>query len=150
MKKELLDSSRKLFVFDDSTLNKNETVDKLRMLAKEILTNNEWVDVFECWDYILRNECDSEEKVIAFVKLMFDYLGFNVTIPYPFDPYDFIGYIYSKIDLEKNWDRCGNEMDSFVNAILVNSNNIDLIKDPYYQFWRDPKVLEIAKKYGKH
>ena len=53
------------------------------------------------------------------------------------------------MDLEKNCDKCGDTIDSFVNDILMNSNNLDLMKDPYYQFWRDPKILEIAERYGK-
>lgn len=70
-------------------------------------------------------------------------------IPYdevnPFDSYDLVGFIYSKVDLEKRWGDCGDLFDDFANEAL----KVDLMKDPYYQFWRDPKILEISRKYGK-
>jgi len=146
MRKDLLEKTRELFVWDN--LDENSY---LTLVAKgqELVSENDYSNIFECWDYILRNECDTEEKVIRFVNLMLAFTGFPVIVPHPYDPYDFIGYIYSKVDLEKNWDKCGDTFDSFVNDILENSNNLDLVKDPYYQFWHDPKILEIAKKYGK-
>lgn len=146
MIEELLKESRELFIWDKISADKRKELDEK---AEELLNNNNYVDVFEAWNYILRHDCDTEDKVITFVDLMFSFVGFSVAVPHPYDPYDFIGYIYSKVDLEKNWDKCGDTFDSFVNDILMNSNNLDLMKDPYYQFWRDPKILEIAERYGK-
>ena len=52
-------------------------------------------------------------------------------------------YILSKMDLEKRWDDCGSLLDDFANTAL----KIDLVKDPYYQFWKDKKVIEASRKY---
>ncbi len=49
------------------------------------------------------------------------------------------------VDLEKHWTDCGGEFDDFANQAL----KIDLYHDPYYQFWRYPKIIAIAKKYKK-
>lgn len=146
MREDLLIKSKELFKWGPIA---NDLLQKNRKKAEKMLKENDYSDVFECWNYILRNDCDTEEKVIKFVELMFSFVDYPMTVPYPYDPYDFIGYIYSKVDLKKNWDLCGDTFDSFANQILESSNNIDLVKDPYYQFWRDHKILEIAEKYGK-
>ena len=69
------------------------------------------------------------------------YVGLNFTIPSDYDAYDLMVYILSKVDLKKRWDDCGSILDDFANTAL----KIDLAKDPYYQFWRDPKISEAAK-----
>lgn len=49
------------------------------------------------------------------------------------------------VDLEKWWDDCGGEFDDFANQAL----KINLYHDPYYRFWRVPKIIAIAEKYRK-
>ncbi len=112
-------------------------------LAEEILRDNDWNDVFYFFDRFLKNECKTEDSVINFVYLFIRHVGLSFTIPSGYDAYDLLGYILSKVDLEKRWDECGGEFDDFANEAL----KIDLVKDPYYQFWRDPKVIEASKKY---
>lgn len=122
-----------------------EEKNKYDEIAKNVIKDNEWIDVYKVFDSYLRNNCKSEDSVINFVYLFVRYVGLSFNIPTQYDPYDFIGYIYSKVDLEKRWNDCGDLFDDFANIAL----NIDLVKDPYYQFWRDPKIIGIAKKYGK-
>lgn len=117
---------------------------KLDEIFETIMNNNSWVDIYKSLDYYLRNECKTEDDIINFVNLFGHYIGHDFEIPYGYNPYDLIGYILSRVDLEKRWDDC-DFFDDFANQAL----KIDLYKDPYYQFWRDPKIIEIANKYKK-
>lgn len=65
-------------------------------------------------------------------------------IPSDFDSYDLMGYLISKVDLGKRWNDGGDALDEF----SIHALNIDLYRNPEYQFWNDPKVIEAAKKYG--
>lgn len=121
----------------------NDELAKLEEQANSILQKNSWSDVYENLDFFLRNECKTEDDVINFVHFFVHYYGLKFQIPSQYDPYDLIGYILSMVNLEKRWDDCGGLFDDFANQAL----RIDLYNDPYYQFWRDPKILAIAEKY---
>ena len=137
------ETCRKLFAERFQTISSQE-LEKVRGYAQEILENNSWSDVFWHFNHYLRNECQNEDDVINFVYWFVDDLGLSFSIPSEYDPYDLVGYILSKIDLEKRWDDCGGILDDFANVAL----RINLMKDPCYQFWRDPKIIEICKRYG--
>ncbi len=133
-------------LFPDNFMELNEEEkEKLDEKAKKMLEENDWVEVYKKFDYYLRNNCNTEDSVINYIYLFVRYVGLDFDIPYPFDSYDLVGFIYSKVDLEKRWGDCGDLFDDFANEAL----KVDLMKDPYYQFWRDPKILEISGKYGK-
>ena len=132
----------KLFKSDYSNTTPEEFA-KLDEVAHPILQKNSWDDVYGCFDNYLRNECKTDDDVINYVNFFIHYLGLKFQIPSQYDPYDLIGYILSMVDLEKRWDDCGDLFDGFANQAL----RIDLYHDPYYQFWRDPKILAIANKY---
>jgi len=138
---------------DDNTLNRlfksdyfkisNEEFTQLEQLAHSILKKYSLDEVYENFDRYLRCECKTEDDVINFVHFFVHYNGLKFQIPSQYDPYDLVGYILSMVDLEKRWDDCGGLFDDFANQAL----RIDLYHDPYYQFWRDPKILAIAEKY---
>ncbi len=117
---------------------------ELDKLAHTILQENSWEDFYACFDNYLRNDCKTEDNVINCVCFFVHYVGLQFKIPSQYDPYDLVGYIYSMVDLEKRWTDC-DVFDDFANQAL----RIDLYNDPYYQFWRDPKIIEIAEKYKK-
>lgn len=125
-------------------ISDNELI-KLDEMAQSILKNNQWDIVYENLDFYLRNECKTEDDVINFIYFFVHYNGLKFQIPSQYDPYDLVGYILSMVDLEKRWDDCGGLFDDFANEAL----RIDLYNDPYYQFWRDPKIIAIADKYRK-
>lgn len=132
----------KLFKSDYSKITIDELV-QLDKLAHSILKKYSWDEVYENFDRYLRCECKTEDDVINYVSFFTYYLGLKFQIPSQYDPYDLIGYVLSMVDLEKRWDDCGGLFDDFANQAL----RIDLYNDPYYQFWRDPKILAIAEKY---
>ena len=142
MKKIDLNTCKKLFS-SDFWKTSSEEFNKLDRLANEILTKYSWDDVYADFDEYLRSCCKTEDDVINYVSFFTYYLGLKFKIPNQYDPYDLVGYILSMVDLEKRWDDCGGLFDDFANQAL----KIDLYNDPYYQFWRDPKILEIANKY---
>ena len=125
-------------------ISDNELI-KLDEMAQSILKNNQWDIVYQNLDFYLRNECKTEEDVINFIYFFVHYNGLKFQIPSQYDPYDLVGYILSMVDLEKRWDDCGGLFDDFANEAL----RIDLYNDPYYQFWRDPKIIAITDKYRK-
>ena len=142
MKKIDLNICKKLFS-SDFWKTSSEEFNKLDRLANEILAKYSWDDVYADFDEYLRNCCKTETDVINYVHFFVHYKGLKFKIPNQYDPYDLVGYILSMVDLEKRWDDCGGLFDDFANQAL----KIDLYSDPYYQFWRDPKILEIANKY---
>ena len=129
------------FDYDEKELNKRIEV------ARNIINNNEWIDVFNEWNSYLRTRCKQEKDYINFYELLYNYIDFDMYVPYPNDPYDFLGYMLAKIDLDKNWDLCGDFLDSFAIQILESANELDLEKNPYYRFWKDPKFVEASQKY---
>ncbi len=135
------DICKKIFGKNYMKTTSNEQKE-LDIIFENILKNNVWENIYKCFDYYLRNECETEDDVINFVNLFVHYVGLNFKIPYKYDPYDLIGYILFKVDLKKRWDDC-EIFDDFANQAL----GIDLMKDPYYQFWKDPKIIEIANRY---
>lgn len=133
---------KKLFSSDFSEISQ-EKLEDLDSMAACVLKDNSWDEVYRFFNNYLRNECKTENDVINYVNFFFYYVGLKFYIPSEYDPYDLVGYILSMVDLEKRWDDCGSLFDDFANIAL----RIDLVKDPYYQFWRDPKIIEIAEKY---
>lgn len=127
----------------DYSKTTNDEFKQLDVLAHSILQNNSWDDVYENFDRYLRNECKTEDDVINYVSFFTYYLGLRFQIPSQYNPYDLIGYILSMVDLEKRWDDCGGLFDDFANQVL----KVDLYNDPYYQFWKDPKIIDIANEY---
>ena len=54
---------------------------------------------------------------------------------------------WASIDLNSNWDEYGVFIDSFANEVLQKTGNLDLVKDPYYQCWKDPVVLKAVDEW---
>ncbi len=129
------------FFSDDFDPEGNEAhLDK----ANELMESHSWNTIFPVWNNYLHTQCQNPEDVINFVNLYMYYGACEQCIP---DPYDFVGYIFYKVDIRKYWDIAGDTIDSVANAVLQNSGKISLMKDPYYRAWEDPKVLEVIDNY---
>lgn len=114
--------------------------------AEQLLDSYSWNEIFPVWNDFLHSNCHSAEDVINFVNLFMYYGAAEQSLP---DPYDFVGYILYKVDLDKYWDDAGDTIDSLCNSVLQKAGKIDLESNPYYQAWKDPKVLEVVEKYSK-
>lgn len=114
--------------------------------AEELLSSYSFNDIFAEWNKYLHDNCKTSEDVINFCNLFAYYGGQDYYIP---EAYDFVGYIYYMVDIEREWDNVGDFLDGFCNAILERAGKISLSRDPYYQSWKDPKVLAVIAKYKK-
>ena len=144
--KNISDYNDYLFKFVYKSRKDDDALKEREILAKKILKENSWEEIFETWNNYLRNDCKTPMEIINYLLRLYCYAGDYFRIPPTHDPYDFMGYLLAKVDLDKYWDEGEVIMDTFAIKIL----NIDLMEDPYYQFWEDPKVIEAAKKYQQN
>ena len=112
--------------------------------ADELLTNYPWRKVFETWKKYLFDNCKDVASVMNFCNLYSYYGGTDQAI---LDPYDFLGYIFSVVDIKEYWDQYGDFLDSFCISILEECGRISTMKKPGYQSWKDPLLIEAVNKY---
>ena len=104
-------------------------------------------DIYSSWDFYLKNKTSTTQDVKDFLLGIYCIFKTNreekFTIPYPFDPYDFAGFVLAKIDVDKNWEYVGDIPLPLVIDVL------GILEDQYetYDYWSDPKVIEASKKY---
>ena len=51
------------------------------------------------------------------------------------------------VDTEKYWEEAGEFLDGFCISILEKAGEISTVKDPYYQSWKDPKIISAVERY---
>lgn len=115
--------------------------------AISLLHDYPWKDIFMSWNAYLHEHCPTAEDVINFVQLFSYYGGTDQYIP---QPYEFIGYLYYRVDMKKYWDDAGDFFDGVAISILEKSGKIDTTKDVYYSPLEDPKVLASITNYQKN
>ncbi len=146
-KHELTEATDYLFNCDFSNENFDPDGAQVHLeLAERLIGNYPWNEVFEAWNSFLRNKCKTTKQVINFCNLFYYYGGQDHVIP---NPYDFVGYLLYMIDIDKNWEEAGDLFDSLCVTVLEKSGFVSLVKDPYYQVWRDPRALAVAESYRK-
>lgn len=111
--------------------------------AEQLIDSHPWSDVFNSWNNYLHNNCKTPEEVINFCNLFVYYGGTEQFIPHP---YEFLGYIYYMVDTEKYWDEAGELLDSLSVSVLEKAGEISSWNDPYYQSWKDPKIIAEVEK----
>lgn len=111
-------------------------------MAQELLDNFEWNLIYKEIFKHLIGECKTPKDIYNFCNLYFSYLFDEQEVP---NPYEFLGFITYKIDLDNNWDNYGDFIDSFAISILEKSNLVDTVKNPYYNFLKDPKIIEAIE-----
>ena len=144
---DLIDTTKYLFdcdFFSDS-FDPEDHEDHLEC-AEKLLSTYPWNDIFYAWNRYLRNNCQTPESVINYCNLFSYYGGQDQFIQ---DPYDFLGYIFYMVDIDKYWDDAGEFLDGLSISILEKAGKISTVKDPYYQSWHDPEILKAVEKYKK-
>ena len=107
--------------------------------AEAVLAKYSWEDIYNWFFLHLTTNCVSAEAVYNALNL-YCYYCFD---EYPINnPYELVGYVLFQIDLNVYWEEYGDFIDGFANSVLQKTGNIDLIKNPYYQCWKDPAVLQ--------
>ena len=112
--------------------------------ANNLFEEYPWKDIFASWSAFLRTNCKTREEVINFCNLFYYYGGTDQFIP---EPYSFLGYIFSIVDWDKNWETAGDFLDGFCISILEKVGEVSIVKDPYYQPWNDPKLQQAVDSY---
>lgn len=112
--------------------------------AQELLKNHKWSTIFSIWFDYLKNKCDTPEKTINFLNLFLYYGGTDEAIK---NPYEFIGYIYYKIDLDKYWDVAGELLEGITISILENSGVVNTVQNPYYSPLEDPEIIASKQRW---
>ena len=106
--------------------------------AQELQESFPWVDIINEWHNYLYSNCNTPESVINFANLFFYYEGADNYNP---EPYKFIGYLYSKVNMDIYWEQAGDLFDSIAIDILSNQQLINIAEDPYYNPLKDQKII---------
>ena len=114
--------------------------------AEELFCSYPFTEIFSEWNNYLRKKCLTAKDVINCCNLL-SYYGIQ-DYPIP-DAYDFVGYIYFMVDINKYWDIAGDFLDGFCTSILEKAGEVSLMNDPSYQSWNDPKVIAVISKYQR-
>ncbi len=113
--------TKKLFDVDWDTLFLNDALyDAYEAMAKELIKNNDWKDVYACWYDYLINECKTQYKVVSFENLFLMYDGDEHPVP---NAAEFAGYLYANVSLDEYWYE-SDTLDGLTRILLQNSGLI--------------------------
>ena len=115
-------------------------------ISQDILAKNKWSEIYNWFYTYLTGECLTAESVYNSINLYFCYLFDSHTVP---NPYELCGYILYRIDIDEYWDIYGNFVDGFIIKILETAKKINIVTNPYYKCWDDPKIIEEKDKWAK-
>lgn len=115
--------------------------------ANKLLNKEKYEDIYASWDAYIKHEARNEQDLKDFLLGLFSIFKIErkelFKVPYPFDPYDFAGFILAKIDVEKNWEYAGD----IPLPLIMDALSIPEEQYTTYDYWNDPKVIEASKKY---
>ena len=143
--KHLLEETKYLF---DRSYEAEMTIaeeDALTDRAEKLIADYDWRDTFAAWNQYLHENCKTPESVVNFANLFWWYGGEDHIIP---DPYDFLGYLYYRVNLEPEKYDAADLFDSLAITILPKAGypEADLVLHTDYMPENDPKLLEAVKK----
>ena len=111
-------------------------------IAEELLNSYSWNDIYNmCFEHF-KNDCTTIEKLYNALNLYYIYSFADQPIP---NPYELIGYILYRIDIEKDWDKYGEFIDTLAISIVDNSTGTSHLSDGYYRLYEDQKVVEAIE-----
>ena len=123
--------------FTDDSFDPEEHEEHLKT-SWDLFEKYNWADIYPVWMRHLHEKCSTPEDVINFINLYVYYEAADFPID---DPFEFIGYIYSRIDMDKYWDEAGDLIDSLAINILSNQGLVNLMENPYYSPLKDERIL---------
>jgi hypothetical protein len=124
----------------------NEEEDVITDRAEQIISEYGWTDTFAAWNQYLKTNCTTPESVVNFANLFWWYGGQDHLIP---DPYDFLGYLYYRVELEPEKYNGEDILDSIAITILPKAgySNADLVLHPDYMPENDPELIASVERY---
>ena len=123
-----------------------EEEDALTDRAAQLIADYDWRDTFSTWSQFLYENCTTPESVVNFANLFWWYSGQDHVIP---DPYDFLGYLYYRVDLEPETYDGGTVLDIITTTILPRAGytEADLVLHPDHLLENDPKLIASVDAY---
>lgn len=123
--------------FDDDTYEHSD-------IAKALIAEFGWQEVFDCWFTYLKKNCPTEEDVINFANLFFYYGGTEYSMS---NPYPFVSYLYYRVDTKKYGEAATEIFDSITIPLLSNIGDVSLEKNPTYAPEQDDRILSAIEKW---
>lgn len=123
--------------FTDEAFDPEEHEEHLK-LSWDLFDSFSWDEIYPVWLEHLRTQCKTPEAVINFVNLYVYYEASDRPVP---DPFEFIGYLYSKVDMDLHWDEAGELFEGLAINILSKTGYLNLTDAPYYSPLKDERVL---------
>lgn len=112
--------------------------------ALELLNTYPWKDIYSiCFD-IFTTKYQTASELYNALNLYYIYTFAEQRIT---NPYDFIGYIFYVIDLNKYGDMYGDFIETFTISILDNSLGSNHMSDAYYHPWEDPNTIAALERW---
>ena len=144
--KTIEEITNKLFGIDfEKDLEDDNVSDIYETMAKDLIKNNKWSDVYTCWYEYLITNCKTEEEVLNFANLFCFYEGYKQFIP---NAVEFCSFFYANISFD-NYPDALDILDSITCEVFINSNvypNSSLYFDEYIPT-NDTIVINAVNKW---
>lgn len=141
--------TKKIFSIDFEKDFENEDVyNEYINIADNLIKNNNWINIYECWYDYLVNECKTEEQILNYANLFWCYEGQNYKIP---NAIEFCSFFYANISFE-HYPDADVILDSISYEVLKNSG-IYAYKEIYYDEYiplNDPVMIKAIKKWKEN
>ena len=124
-------------------LTSDEIEDTYLDYVDTLLNNYNWFDIFNSWFDYLKTSCPNDDDVINWANLFLWYDGCEHPIP---DPYEFLGYLFYRVDVSKNAD-AQHIFDSISISVLEKIGKVDIVSDTTYTPESDPEILKAVAKW---
>ena len=114
--------------------------------AQQQIIDYGWDKTFASWRQYLFSNCTTPEAVINFAHLFWSYGGYEYIIP---DPYNFLVYMYYRIDMNVQKYDDMDILDGIAITILPKAgfDNADLMKNPLYSPLLDDRMKSEVEKF---
>lgn len=147
MKNEIISVLKNLFDYYWDMPMTEEEETETENTAQSLITKYGWEEVFEHFFYYLKTECSTPESVANAMNIFSTYGWSKNPIP---DPYDFLGYIYYRIELNPNeYDdyNAVTTFDSIAVDVLEKSGIKENLYIGDYVPEIDPEVIKAVEKW---
>jgi hypothetical protein len=146
MEKSISEITEYLFNRDYDEELTDEEDEALWDVAKQQIKDFGWENTFESWKEYLFSKCITPESVVNFANLFWCYCLGEYVIA---DPYNFLGYMYYRIDMNPSKYDDLDILDGLAITILPKAgfSEADLMKHPNYSPLMDEKLIAEVEKF---
>ena len=121
----------------------DEVYYKYEDIANDLINNNNWNSVYECWYNYLMEKCKDEDSILNYANLFWCYDGQKHNV---YNAVEFVAYFYANIDFKKH-SEADYLIDGIANELFLNSG-IKTQEELYdYIPTNDPLVIDAIKKW---